>query len=213
MLLATLRTILLAATVASVALPVRAQLALAKQEDVKLARSLPLIVLLEEDDPDKLKKLAKKPGALEEYRQNIANNNARLQRLVPKYWKFSSEISFQSQADQEKLLQDRSGKCCILSCKSLKGQHKQRAETREKNLPGNSANGIRYEYYTVEDERLILLELIANGHSRRLVAKQLPVGTTDGDVILMLKTIQQYLLDIEQGKSDVLPIFWTVNRG
>lgn len=51
-----------------------------------------LLVVLEEEDPQKIKGLQKTEGKLAEYKRLIALNNQLLRELVPKYWRQDSAI-------------------------------------------------------------------------------------------------------------------------
>ncbi len=53
-----------------------------------------LIVALQEEDPDYVKKLTKKPEELEEYRKYIQEFNDNLKYVLTNYWKFSTEIEY-----------------------------------------------------------------------------------------------------------------------
>ena len=198
------RTSLLVVGLLLAAAPLRAQFDLPKPEMVKLVRALPLLVILEQEDERKLKKLAKKPAALEEYRQTIANSNARMQQLVPRYWKLSTDISFQTQPSYVQLLQQRksTGPSCILQCIDLNIYQKQPGATQQDFQSKSQGNTFNYGAYKAESIRAIRLEVLADGRASVIAGKELAeLNTTESDVILTLKTIQQFVLDLEEGKK------------
>ncbi|MGI4741017.1 MAG: hypothetical protein ACRYG7_38100 [Janthinobacterium lividum] len=69
-----------------------------KYKSVALISQQPLVVLLSEEDPKKLKKLANKPEELAEYKASIAYLNTKLQKLAPQVWKFSPSVEFKSES-------------------------------------------------------------------------------------------------------------------
>ncbi len=150
--------------------------------------------MLEPEDEKKLKKLAKKPAALEKYRQTIAISNARMQQLVPRYWKLSPDISFQTQPTYVQMLQQGKGTYCILQCTELNIYTKK---------PGAVQQDYKsYGAYKAESIRAIRLEVLADGRVSGIAGKELAMlNTTESDVILTLKTIQQHVLDLEAGKK------------
>lgn len=63
-----------------------------------LIKGQPLVVLLQEEDPKELRKLAKKPAELADYKSSIAYYNKQLQTLAPQLWKFSPAVEFQPES-------------------------------------------------------------------------------------------------------------------
>lgn len=69
-----------------------------KYKNVELISQQPLVILLSEEDPKQLKKLANKPEELAEYKADIAYLNTKLQQLAPQVWKFSSAVAFKPES-------------------------------------------------------------------------------------------------------------------
>lgn len=65
-----------------------------KYMNVELISKQPLLVLLTEEDPKELAKLASKPEELAQYKAYVAYLNAQLQQLAPQLWKFSPSVEF-----------------------------------------------------------------------------------------------------------------------
>ena len=65
-----------------------AQLGFGKPKDVAAVKSQLLIVVLKDEEPSLLKKLAKKPDELADYKAYIADHNIKMQELAPKLWNF-----------------------------------------------------------------------------------------------------------------------------
>ena len=69
-----------------------AQMGYGKPKDVAAVKSQPLIVVLKDEEPSQLKKLAKKPDELADYKAYIADYNVKMQELAPKLWHFSPSV-------------------------------------------------------------------------------------------------------------------------
>ena len=76
-----------------------AQLGYSKPKDVAAVKSQPLIVVLKDEEPSQLKKLAKKPDELADYKAYIADYNVKMQELAPKLWHFSPSVEFRYVTD------------------------------------------------------------------------------------------------------------------
>ena len=66
-------------------------------------KAQPLVVLLEEEDPKQVRKLADKPDDLAQYRAYIAFYNNQLRELAPKFWHFSPAVEFKLKSEMEAL--------------------------------------------------------------------------------------------------------------
>lgn len=62
-------------------------------EEKQRLRSQPLLVMLQRDDPQQLKKLARNPAGLRAYRDDMAKSNAILRRAAA-VWTFSPSVEF-----------------------------------------------------------------------------------------------------------------------
>lgn len=69
-----------------------AQMGYGKPKDVAAVKSQPLIVVLKDEEPGQLKKLAKKPDELADFKAYIADYNVKMQELAPKLWHFSPSV-------------------------------------------------------------------------------------------------------------------------
>ena len=82
--------------------------------EIALIKSQPLVVLLDEEDPKELRKLADKPAELAQYKTYVAQYNAQLRQLAPKLWQFSPAVTFQSEADYQELRKAKGAKTVVL---------------------------------------------------------------------------------------------------
>ncbi|RZK24961.1 MAG: XRE family transcriptional regulator [Hymenobacter sp.] len=72
-------------------------------QEIAIIKAQPLVVLLNEEDPKELRKLADKPAELAQYKTYVAQYNAQLQQLARELWQFSPAVTFQSEADYQEL--------------------------------------------------------------------------------------------------------------
>jgi hypothetical protein len=63
-----------------------------------IIKAQPLVILLREEDPKELRKLANKPEELLDYKNYIAYYNKQMQVLAPQLWKFSPAVEFQPES-------------------------------------------------------------------------------------------------------------------
>lgn len=89
------------------ALGLHAQKGIGKPEDIKLVRSLPLVVVMEKENPRKVKKLTKRsPEELASYRKAVATRNESLKTQVQKYWKLSPDLQFKTSGEIDSLVKN-----------------------------------------------------------------------------------------------------------
>ncbi len=69
-----------------------------RYKNVELISKQPLVVLLTEEDPKELKRLADKPEELAHYKAYVAYLNTQLQQLAPQLWKFSPAVEFKTKS-------------------------------------------------------------------------------------------------------------------
>jgi hypothetical protein len=92
----------------------RAQFGLGKPKEIALVKSQPLIVILKEEDPKQLKKLAGKPEDLADYKASIADYNSQMRELAPKLWKLSSAVEFKPESELESLRKAKKSQRAVL---------------------------------------------------------------------------------------------------
>jgi hypothetical protein len=68
-------------------------------KNVELISKQPLIVLLTEEDPKELEKLANKPEEIAHYKAYVAYINSQIQQLAPQFWKFSPSVEFRPKSE------------------------------------------------------------------------------------------------------------------
>jgi len=94
---------------------VNAQFSLTSKSDVEKIKNSILLVMLEEEDPKTLQKLAKKSEEkLNHYKQQIAGRNLVLKNAVEKYWNFSEKVEFKSKDEATKLMKLNKEKYVII---------------------------------------------------------------------------------------------------
>lgn len=85
-----------------------------KSEAVKIKNSI-LLVVLEEEDPKTLQKLAKKSeDKLNHYKQQIVGRNYALKNAVGNYWTFSDNVEFKSKTEAGELMKSNKGKYVMI---------------------------------------------------------------------------------------------------
>lgn len=77
-------------------------------DELKQMQQRPMVVVLLEEDPARLKKLQKKPTELAAYKKRIATINANMQQILPGAWTYSSEVIFKSETEFKALQKQKS---------------------------------------------------------------------------------------------------------
>ncbi len=160
-------------------------------KDLAILKSQSLVVVLKDEEPDKLKKLAKKPGELEAYKSFVANYNALIQELAPKIWQFSPSVEFKHESELAALMKDKGYQ---------HGVFKHDNFTVLQHLGGGAARG--GAIYTSESQTAFLLSIISNGTQRTIAPVPMAPGVVrTSDVIFCLKMLQHHLQGRASGKS------------
>ena len=171
-----------------------AQMGFGKPKDVATVKSQPLVVVLQDEDPAKLKKLAKKPEELADYKAYIADYNARMQELAPKLWKFSPSVEFKHESELAALRKAKGPQRGVLQHLNFQLAHRH-------HVPGTPMGVGGTYFYSSEQVSAIVLSVLGNGDQDQVWRVQLAPGAVyTSDIIFSLKTIQQYL----QGRADGL---------
>lgn len=87
-------------------------------QETHLLKTQPLLVLLKQEDPKQLKKLAKRPAELQEYQQLVAQGNSLLQQAA-KIWTLSPTIEFKTEAELNALLAANTGQLNVLDFETV----------------------------------------------------------------------------------------------
>lgn len=69
-----------------------------RYEGIELISRQPLVILLAEEDPKEVQRLASKPDELAQYKAYLAYYNAQLQQVAPQLWHFSPAVQFRPQS-------------------------------------------------------------------------------------------------------------------
>ena len=168
-------------------LTIRAQ----SEKSVAILKSQPLVVVLKEEEPDKLKKLAKKPAELAAYKAFIANYNAQIAELAPKLWHLSPSIEFKRESEMDALVKDKNYQ---------RGELTHENFTVREHLAGGAARGP--VLYASSSQTAFLLSVISNGTKRVVMNMPIAPGVVyPSDIILCLKTAQYQLQQAANGKN------------
>ena len=89
-----------------------------RDQETQLLKTQPLLVLLKQEDPKQLKKLAKRPAELLEYQQLMAKGNALLQQAA-KVWTLSPTIEVKTEAELDALLATNAGQLNVLDFETV----------------------------------------------------------------------------------------------
>ncbi|WP_125916994.1 hypothetical protein [Hymenobacter coccineus] len=168
-------------------------------------KSQPLVVILKDEDPDKLKKLAKKPDELAEYKAYVADYNAQMQALVPKIWQFSPAVEFKQESEVAALRKAKGGQRGVLQHLDfqLGHRHSMVGAAGATGAAGNPAAAtMSNAYWTSEHVSAIVLEVMGNGSQSQVWRVQLASGPIySSDLIFSIRTIQQYVQARAAGRS------------
>lgn len=167
-----------------------AQLGLGKPKDIAIVKNQPLLVLLKDEDPDELKKLAKKPDELADYKAYIADYNTEMQALAPQLWHFSPSVEFRHESELKALRKTKGEQHGLLRQMDL--------VTVRRHSAGGSmsqpAGAIPNYYYTSDAVSSIVLELIGDGDESQVARVALAPGPIyHSDYIFAFKSMQDYM--------------------
>ena len=173
-----------------------AQMGYGKPKDVAAVKSQPLIVVLKDEEPSQLKKLAKKPDELADYKAYIADYNVKMQELTPKLWHFSPSVEFRHATDLPALRKAKGPQRGVL-------QHLDFVLSQRHSMSGPSVAGaMNNYYYTSEQVSVVVVEVIGNGDQHQVWRVQIAPGPIyTSDLIFTIKTLQQYLQERADGRS------------
>ncbi|SET13382.1 hypothetical protein [Hymenobacter actinosclerus] len=174
-----------------------AQLGLGNPKEVAQVKSQPLIVLLRDEDPGILKKLAKKPEELADYKSFVADYNTRIQALTTSMWQFSPGVEFRPESELEALRKAKGKPQGVL-------QHQDVYLTGPRNhVAGTPTTGLQAQFYhTAEKVSAMVIYLVGNGDKDRVAQMLLAPGPIyTSDLIFSLRNLQQYLDARSKGRS------------
>jgi hypothetical protein len=175
----------------------QAQFGLGKPKEIAVVKSQPLIVILKEEDPKQLKKLASKPEELADYKAGIADYNAQMRELAPKLWKLSSGVEFKPESELETLRKAKKTQRPVLRHLSFALGHRHRLGGK----PMGSLNVNDY-YYTTEQVSALVIDLLGEGDENHVGRIQIAAGPVyPSDMIFSLKYLQTYLQARADGRS------------
>ena len=171
-----------------------AQLGMGKPKDVAAVKSQPLVVILLDESPDKLKKLAKKPTELADYKAYVADYNARMQDLAPKLWHFSPSVEFKQESELPALRKAKGLQRGVL--------HNLDFYLARRHSYGNPLPGMPKYYYSSEQISAVAIDVVGNGDQHQVYRVQLAAGPVyTSDIIFSFQTIQQYLQARADGRK------------
>lgn len=177
----------------------QAQMGLGKPKDIEVVKSQPLIVVLKDEDPKELKKLADKPDDLATYKGYIASYNAQMQELVPKLWKFSPTVEFRHAADLPALRKAKGEKHGVLQQTTLVTTH--RHYNSGAGMPGGMGNTLNYTYSS-DKVSAFTLEVYGDGDQDKVWLVQVAPGPIyPSDVVFSVRTLQTYMQSRLAGRS------------
>jgi len=176
----------------------RAQMGFGKPKDIAIIKSQPLVVILKDEDPKELKKLAKKPEELADYKASISDYNQQMELLAPKLWKFSSSVAFKHESELEALRKAKHTQCGVLKhADFVLAQRHSSIGLGTMAKPANS-------YYTSEHISALVLEVVGDGGASKVWHVQLAPGPIyTSDIIFSLATIQTYIQSRVDGRTGV----------
>lgn len=166
-----------------------------KASDIKLVRELPLIVVLQEEEPSVTTRSTKKDSSNPDTSRNAQTNNNLLRAQIARYWKFSSEVQFKTKAEMDALRDHANQVYSVMSVFTYWHSDSRVSSTSTR------AN--------LEKRQAIHLQLLGKGRSkdRNVYLQQLTKGSVPkSEITFALQVMQQYLEYQLQGQkaSDLL---------
>lgn len=167
-----------------------------KPKDIATVKSHPLVVILKDEDPKELKKLAKKPEELADYKASISDYNKQMQELAPKLWKFSPSVAFKHESDLEALRKAKDTQVGVLKHADFVLAHRHTMSG-----PGGVANPAN-SYYSSEHISALMLQVLGDGDESKVWRVQLAPGPIyTSDIIFSLASIQTYIQSRADGRK------------
>lgn len=152
-----------------------------------IIKTQPLVVLLQEEDPKELKKLANKPEELTDYKGAIAYYNKQIQLLAPRFWKFSPSVEFQPESALKEIRAAKGRRTVVLRY--------------EKHTNGASNNS-----FSIGSRQIASMELTTpgNGDENYELSSPAPLDVVyPSDMVFAFRYIQQQLAKDMQRKARV----------
>jgi len=184
-----------------------AQFGLGKPKDVAIVKSLPLLVILLDEDPKELERLAGKPTELADYRAYITSHNAQLKELVPKIWQFSPAVEFKREADLPALRKAKGIQQSVF--RQIDFRLSQQVAYRSAGVMTSGFNS-----YTVKSKTMsgLAFELVGNGEERSVWRMPIVGGAAyASDLIFSLRSGQRYFQASAGGDDRNWPMKITQN--
>ena len=156
-----------------------------KPSSREVLTSQPLIVLLKDQDPAQLKKLAKSSKELAEYKAAIADYNILIQEHAAKQWHFSSAVEFRHESELPAFLAD----------KTLRSILQHRYFKLVERSTGSVNNRLSGGFTTAEQASAMELNVVGEGQSRYVWQLLLEPGRVlPSDIFMGMKMLNAYLL-------------------
>jgi hypothetical protein len=155
-----------------------------------IIKTQPLVVLLQEENPKELKKLANKPEELADYKGAIAYYNKQIQLLAPRFWKFSPSVEFQPESALKEIRAAKGRRTVVLRYEK---------HTNGASSPGNNS-------YFIGSRQVASMELTTpgNGDENYELSSPAPLDVVyPSDMVFAFRYIQQRLAQDMQRKARV----------
>jgi hypothetical protein len=160
------------------------------EQDLAILKSQSLVILLKDEDPGKLKKLARKPGELADYRAFVADYNTQVQAWARAIWHFSPAVECKQESEMPAMLKDKSFQHGVLRHDNFNVMH---------HFGGAARGGATYY---AEAKTAFVLSIVDKGTRRGILDLAMDPGPVyASDIIFCLKTLENVLQDRASGKS------------
>ena len=159
-------------------------------KDLAILQGQSLIVVLKDEEPAKLKKLAKKPSELANYKAFILDYNTQIEQLAQQLWRFSPAVEFKHESELPALLKEKAYQHGVLQHDNF---------TSIERISGAGPGGT---IYMSEAKTAFLLGVISQGTQRTIAQMPMAPGVVHtSDIILCLKALQYELQGRASGKT------------
>ncbi|RZK34569.1 MAG: hypothetical protein EOO57_10855 [Hymenobacter sp.] len=145
-----------------------------------LIKSQPLVVLLPEEDPKELRKLANKPEELADYKAYVAYYSKQMRVLAPRYWKYSPTVEFRPES----------------ALKEIRAAQGQRTVVLRYETHVNGASTTGYHSTYKGSRQVAYMELTTPGSGDQNLEADSPAPLDimyPSDMVFALRTIQRQL--------------------
>lgn len=179
-----------------------AQFIVKDEESAKIIHSATLgIVKVEVEDRDS-KQYKKNPDLLKNYEEELNVLNEYIKKVVDRDWTYSKNIEYLTQAQADKILDEKNEKYCLLQIVQVQN-YKMNDFYRPGSMSGfNSLNDWAYHMALVGNGHAMVIKW-AGDPKKEIVRSAIPIiGMSEGTITFMVNNLQNQLYDVSNKGID-----------